>query len=86
MDTFRTPDLLVGQLLEWLAERPRTYAEAMEAWSTYCPATPVWEDATDAGLLAVHPTGQGLAAAAVALTEAGRARLHACESTSTITR
>jgi hypothetical protein len=75
MAEFRTPELLVGQLVEWVAERPRTYAEAMEAWSTYCPGTPAWEDAVDAGLVIVRSTGRGLAAAAVDLTDAGRARL-----------
>ena len=33
------------QLLTWIAERPRTYAETMEAWKTSCPRLSVWEDA-----------------------------------------
>lgn len=33
------------QLLAWIAERPRSYAEAIEAWKTSCPRLAVWEDA-----------------------------------------
>ena len=43
--------LLTLQFLEWLAARPRTYAETMEAWRTSCPRMPVWEDAVDEGLI-----------------------------------
>ncbi len=34
-----------------LAERDRTYDEAMDAWRTSCPKLPVWEDANDRGLI-----------------------------------
>src|SRR5262249_45361315 len=37
---------LTLQFLAWLAERPRSYAETMEAWRTSCPRLSVWEDAT----------------------------------------
>jgi hypothetical protein len=43
--------LLTVQFLAWVAERPRTYAETMEAWRTSCPRLSVWEDATIAGLV-----------------------------------
>jgi hypothetical protein len=43
---------LVLDLLEWIGERPRTYAETMAAWRTSCPRLPVWEDALDHGLIA----------------------------------
>jgi hypothetical protein len=43
----------IRQLLEWIAERPRTYAETMEAWKTSCPRLSVWEDAVDEGLVRV---------------------------------
>lgn len=33
------------QLLTWLAERPRSHAETIEAWKTSCPRLAVWEDA-----------------------------------------
>jgi hypothetical protein len=33
------------QLLAWIAEQPRGYAETIEAWKTSCPRLAVWEDA-----------------------------------------
>lgn len=42
---------LILDLLEWLAKRDRGYEETMEAWRTSCPKLPVWEDATDRGLV-----------------------------------
>ncbi len=44
-------DALVLDLLEWVASRERTYREVLEAWRTSCPRLPVWEDATDRGLV-----------------------------------
>ena len=38
--------------VEWVARRPRPYAEVMDAWRTSCPRLPVWEDAVDRGLVA----------------------------------
>ena len=69
----------VGNLLDfldWVAARPRTYAEAMEAWRTSCPRLSAWEDATGNGLVQVEwgsATTQGQAA--VLLTEQGSAFL-----------
>jgi hypothetical protein len=50
-----TPDITAStlQLLEWVAERPRGYAETMEAWRTSCPRLSVWEDALGDGLVRV---------------------------------
>jgi len=56
------------ELLTWVAERPRTYRETMEAWTTHCPRLTVWEDALGDGLIAV--SGR-----MVALTNVGRAAL-----------
>jgi hypothetical protein len=42
---------LVLDLIEWVANRERTYEEAMDAWRTSCPKLPVWEDANDRGLI-----------------------------------
>ena len=42
---------LVLDLLEWLARRERTYEDVMNAWRTSCPKLPVWEEASDRGLL-----------------------------------
>jgi hypothetical protein len=67
---------LIRQLVEWTAERPRTYAEAMEAWGSQCSALPIWEDALAGGLIAVHPmAGAGRAGAQVRLTDEGRSLL-----------
>lgn len=63
---------LMLQFLDWVASRPRTYAEAMDAWRTSCPRLTVWEDALAAGLIEVSrggPTQQ----AKVTLTARGRA-------------
>ena len=51
-------------LLTWIAERPRTYAETMDVWHRHCPRLLVWEDALADGLVAV--SGR-----TVALTESG---------------
>lgn len=45
---------LILDLIEWLESRERTYAEVMDAWRTSCPKLPVWEDATDRGLVATE--------------------------------
>jgi hypothetical protein len=34
-----------AQLLLWIAERPRSYAETIEVWKTSCPRLALWEDA-----------------------------------------
>ena len=44
-------DSLILDLLAWIGDEPRTYAEVMEAWRTSCPRLPVWEEATDRGLV-----------------------------------
>lgn len=33
------------QLLAWIAEQSRSYAETIEAWKTSCPRLAVWENA-----------------------------------------
>ena len=61
--------LLTLQFLQWVAARPRRYAEVREAWSSTCPLNCAWEDAVSDDL--VRQTADGC----VVLTEAGRARL-----------
>ena len=56
------------QLLLWLEERPRTYAETIDAWRTSCPRLAVWEDALDGGLVRVER-------GAVCVTATGRQAL-----------
>ena len=64
------PSLIMIQFLSWVADRPRSYAQTMEAWRTACPRLSVWEDAVIEGL--VHVDG---ALRSVALTSRGRAVL-----------
>jgi len=67
---------LTRELLEWVAARPRTYGDTMDAWRTSCPRMPVWEDATSDGLVEVVPcAGAGMSEAAVRLTPSGQALL-----------
>ena len=47
-------DYLILDLLEWLGEGPRPYAEVLEAWRTSCPRLPVWEEANDRGYIRRH--------------------------------
>src|SRR5262249_36763454 len=62
---------LIIDLLEWISNRTeRTYEEVMDAWRTSCPRLPIWEDASDRGLVTtdrvagrnrVKPTAGGMA-------------------------
>lgn len=49
---------LTRQMLEWIAARPRDYAEVMETWRTSCPRLSIWEDACIDGLV-THEAGTG---------------------------
>lgn len=69
---------LLVQFLAWVAARPRTYAEAMDAWRTSCPRLSVWEDAVDDGLVQVEAGDAATQGErAVLLTAAGTAALRA---------
>jgi hypothetical protein len=58
------------QMLEWIAVRPRDYAEVMAVWRTSCPRLSIWEDAYIDGLIDYEPgTGK------VILSDAGKAFL-----------
>jgi hypothetical protein len=46
-----TAESLILDLVEWVGRRERTYQETMDAWRTSCPRLPVWEDATERGLV-----------------------------------
>ena len=46
----KTPRSLTQQFLAWVAEAPRSYADA-EAWRRSCPHLFVWEDAIADGLI-----------------------------------
>jgi hypothetical protein len=66
--------LLMIQFLTWVASRPRTHADAMEAWRSSCPRLTVWEDALLDGLIQVVTDGQS-GQAGVTLTSRGKALL-----------
>jgi hypothetical protein len=42
------------QLLEWIAEQSRSYAETIEVWKTSCPRLTVWEDALADDLVRIN--------------------------------
>lgn len=67
---------LTLQFLAWVAEGPRTYAQAMDAWRSTCPRLSIWEDAILDGLIAFDG-GATRNAARIALTAKGQALLHA---------
>lgn len=66
---------LTIEFLTWVASRPRTYAEAMEAWRSNCPRHPVWDDALTDGLVQVMAGGDPGGQPRVALTPKGRSLL-----------
>jgi len=62
---------LTMEFLSWVAARPRTYAEAMEAWRSHCPRHPVWDDALSEGFIQIEGRG-GPGQSIVSLTSKGR--------------
>lgn len=68
-------EALIADLVEWIARRPRSYDEVMEAWRSSCPRLTIWEDALDRGLV-VHEQVVG-ADAIVIVTPRGRKLLQA---------
>jgi len=72
--------LLMREFLTWVSARPRSYAEAMEAWRSNCPRHTVWEDALVGGLIQVEGTGSlRQSKVKVSLTPRGRALLDESE-------
>jgi hypothetical protein len=65
--------LIMLQFLAWVADRPRSYADTMEAWRSTCPRLSVWEDAIIEGFVRIE-NGAGRA---VTLTPRGRAAIAA---------
>ena len=62
------PELLLRELLAWVGDGRRSYAETIEAWRSNCPRHPVLDDAFTDGLIRV-------ADGHVVLTAAGREAL-----------
>ncbi len=64
------------QFLAWIAERPRTYAQTLDAWRSSCPRLSAWEDATANGLVDLSPSvDDPQAQPVVVLTPKGRKML-----------
>jgi hypothetical protein len=65
------------ELLAWVARRPRTYSEAIDAWRSNCPRLSAWDDALTGGLLRVSRGADGAGGAEVTVTARGSAMLAA---------
>ncbi|HSP50605.1 MAG TPA: hypothetical protein VLN61_10600 [Pseudolabrys sp.] len=64
---------LTQQFLTWVAEAPRSYADA-EAWRRSCPHLSIWEDAISDGLVRFQ-NGSSMQQSLLVLTARGRALL-----------
>lgn len=64
---------LTQQFLAWVAEAPRTYADA-EAWRRSCPHLSIWEDAISDGLVRFE-NGSSMQRSRLVLTARGRQQL-----------
>ena len=63
---------LLLDLIEWVERKERSYPETLDAWRTSCPRLPVWEEATERGLVeTVAASGRSV----VRATSAGLALL-----------
>jgi hypothetical protein len=69
----KAANALTQQFLAWVAEAPRTYADA-EAWRRSCPHLSIWEDAIAGGLVRFE-NGSSMQRSRLALTPRGRAWL-----------
>jgi hypothetical protein len=60
------------ELLAWIADAPRSYAETLDVWRSSCPRLTVWEDAVHERLVTVRGRS-------VLLTPEGRTALERLE-------
>jgi hypothetical protein len=65
---------LTQQFLAWVAEAPRSYADA-EAWRRSCPHLSIWEDAISDGLVRFQ-NGSSMQQSLLVLTARGRELLN----------
>jgi hypothetical protein len=65
---------LTQQFLAWVAEAPRSYADA-DAWRRSCPHLSVWEDAIADGLIRFE-NGNSMNESRILLTARGRKHLN----------
>ena len=70
----REPESLMLQFLTWVADRRRSYEDAMAAWQSTCPRHTVWEDAIIGGLVRFE-SANGAHQSIVILTPRGQATL-----------
>jgi hypothetical protein len=80
------PSLIMIQFLAWIADRPRNYAQTMDAWRSSCPRLSVWEDAIIEGLIRIGsntnrsirltPAGEAALAQAAPQTPRRRSKAH----------
>jgi hypothetical protein len=74
------PSLIMIQFLAWMADRPRNYAQTMEAWRSTCPRLSVWEDAIIEGLVQIESNANcSVSLRTVCLTPRGSATLAQAE-------
>ena len=64
---------LTQQFLAWVAEAPRSYADA-EAWRRSCPHLSIWEDSISDGLVRFEPD-KSMQQGRLVVTARGRALL-----------
>ncbi len=69
-------DALTLQMLEWIAARPRSYAEVLDVWRTSCPRLSIWEDACIDGLIDSDPQDGRI----VRVSAKGRERLRLAQA------
>ena len=76
MTTLESPaGYLTVQFLTWVAEAPRTYGDAMDAWRTSCPRLSIWDDAVRDGLVRMEKGCGPMRQSLVRLTDRGRVLL-----------
>lgn len=64
------------QFLAWVANRPRSYADVLDAWRSSCPRLSIWEDALGDRLVQCEQArGKPAEQCAVTLTARGRSLL-----------
>ena len=64
-------NLLMLEFLSWVADRRRSYDEAMEAWQSHCPRQTIWEDAIIDGYVQLSSV-DAIYGSEVTLTPRGR--------------
>ena len=78
MTMHKAAPALTEQFLAWVAEAPRSYADA-EAWRRSCPHLSIWEDANSDGLVRFEQSGT-MKEARLVLTARGRTLIGAKNS------